>query len=37
MLVVWKLDRLDRSLRHLVETVNGLAARKIGFQRLRES
>jgi DNA invertase Pin-like site-specific DNA recombinase len=31
-LVVWKLDPLGRSLKHLIETVNGLAARKIGFQ-----
>jgi DNA invertase Pin-like site-specific DNA recombinase len=37
MLVVWKLDRLGRSLKHLIETVNGLAARKIGFQSLGES
>lgn len=36
-LVVWKLDRLGRSLKHLIETVNGLAVRKIGFQSLRES
>ena len=36
-LVVWKLDRLGRSLKHLIETVNGLAARKIGFQSLCES
>jgi DNA invertase Pin-like site-specific DNA recombinase len=39
-LVVWKLGRLDRlgrSLKHLIETVNGLAARKIGFQSLPES
>jgi DNA invertase Pin-like site-specific DNA recombinase len=36
-LVVWKLDRLGRSLKHLIETVNGLAARNIGFQSLRES
>jgi len=34
---VWKLDRLGRSLKHLIETVNGLAARKVGFQSLRES
>jgi DNA invertase Pin-like site-specific DNA recombinase len=26
-LVVWRLDRLGRSLRHLVETVNALAGR----------
>ena len=36
-MIVWKLDRLGRSLKHLIETVNGLSARKIGFQRLRES
>lgn len=36
-LVVWKLDRLGRSLKHLIETVNGLADRKVGFQSLRES
>src|SRR5689334_2996570 len=36
-LVVWTLDRLGRSLKHLIETVNGLAARKVGFQSLRES
>jgi DNA invertase Pin-like site-specific DNA recombinase len=36
-LVVWRLDRLGRSIRHLVETVNGLAEREVGFQSLRES
>jgi DNA invertase Pin-like site-specific DNA recombinase len=36
-LVVWKLDRLGRSLKHLIETVNTLAGRKVGFQSLRES
>jgi DNA invertase Pin-like site-specific DNA recombinase len=35
--VVWKLDRLGRSLRHLVDTVSGLAERDIGFRSLQES
>ena len=35
-LVVWKLDRLGRSLRHLVDTVSGLAGRGVGFRSLQE-
>ncbi len=33
----WRLDRLGRSLRHLVETVTALAARGVGFRSLQES
>lgn len=35
-LVVWKLDRLGRSLQHLIEVTNALAARGIGFRSLTE-
>jgi hypothetical protein len=36
-LVVWKLDRLGRSLRHLVDTVTSLAERDVGFRSLQEA
>lgn len=36
-LVVWRLDRLGRSLRHLIDTVSGLAERGVGFRSLQES
>ena len=36
-LVVWRLDRLGRSLRHLIEVVTGLDERGVGFRSLRES
>ncbi len=36
-LVVWRLDRLGRSLRHLVETVTALEARGVGLRSLQES
>ncbi len=36
-LVVWRLDRLGRSLRHLVDTVASLADRAVGFRSLQES
>ena len=36
-LVVWRLDRLGRSLRDLVETVTALGQRGVGFRSLTES
>jgi len=36
-LVVWRLDRLSRSLRHLIDTVTALDERGVGFCSLRES
>ncbi len=33
-LVVWKLDRLGRNLRHLVNTIEKLKNREIGFKVL---
>ena len=36
-LVVWRLDRLGRSLKHLIEMVNLLEEQGIGFQSLQES
>ena len=36
-LVVWKLDRLGRSLLHLVETIRDLVARGVGFKSLQEN
>lgn len=36
-LVVWKLDRLARSVKQLIETVEKLRARGIGFRSLTET
>ena len=36
-LLVWRLDRLGRSLRHLIENVTALEERSIGFRSLQES
>ena len=35
-LVVWKLDRLGRSVKHLVELVSGLRAREVQFKSLTD-
>lgn len=37
MLVVWRLDRLGRSLVDLIQTVNGLSKRDCDFRSLTES
>lgn len=37
VLVVWKLDRLGRSLSHLIETVRALDAKGVHFKSLSES
>jgi len=36
-LVVWKLDRLGRSLKNLVEIIHGLEQRGVAFRSLTES
>ncbi len=36
-LVVWRLDRLGRSLQHLIETIKKLDSRKIGFKSITEN
>ena len=36
MLVVWKLDRLGRSLSHLLTIVNALHEQKVAFRSLTE-
>ena len=37
ILTVWKLDRLGRSLPHLIETVNAMEARGVSFRSLTEA
>src|SRR5215470_744088 len=36
-LVVWRLDRLGRTLRHLIATIMDLSTHRIGFKSLQES
>jgi len=36
-LVVWRLDRLGRSLPHLIETIGELEARGVGFKSVQEN
>ena len=36
-LIVWKLDRLGRSLKHLITTIEDLNDQGIGFQSLQEN
>jgi DNA invertase Pin-like site-specific DNA recombinase len=37
VLVVWRLDRLGRSLPHLIETIGTLEGRGVGFRSLTEA
>jgi len=36
ILVTWRLDWLGRSLKHLMEQINELDKREIGFESLQE-
>ncbi len=36
-LVVWKLDRLGRSLKDLIKTINDIHEKKMSFQSIQES
>jgi DNA invertase Pin-like site-specific DNA recombinase len=37
VLVVWKLDRLGRSIQHLIASINDLNSKGIGFRSLQEA
>ena len=37
VLVVWKLDRLGRSIQHLIQTIRILDEKKVGFKSLQEA
>lgn len=37
VLVVWRLDRLGRSLQHLMDTVEKMRVKGVGFKSLREA
>lgn len=37
VVVVWRLDRLGRSLKHLVATLSDLGQRQVGFRSLTEA
>lgn len=37
VVVVWRLDRLGRSLKHLIEWMNYLEEREVGFESLQEA
>ncbi|MGH9773126.1 MAG: recombinase family protein [Candidatus Acidiferrales bacterium] len=37
VLIVWKLDRLGRSLPHLIEIVTALEKRRVGFRSITEA
>ena len=37
VIIVWKLDRLGRSVQHLIQTIKELSDKGIGFKSLQES
>jgi DNA invertase Pin-like site-specific DNA recombinase len=37
VLIIWKLDRLGRSLQHLIEIVNDLLTREVGLKSLNDA